>query len=332
MNFEKQFGDSIESFNLYVKDELEQILNADILSVEENINSEISDILDQKGSSDLILKYEDDSCVYFASNRVLNLDIANISDYKINITLRNSINGKNEQTEIDKLKNSYDKIIKNIPVVMPKVMCLARVVQINSSNKMLLDIIVVETMPLLEFIFSHKGLNLPVLREKMKNKDKANVIHFDNKNKLHAGIRKNTDNKTTFLYINTDMLDNFNIPYQYKSFKNDIDRQKLLKESKIIYWSRRDAEWEISEMENFVIEMEENNLGKYIEEIFYNTKASFCTFEINKEIELTIEVQENILAIAMKHISQFCIFDDNVHHGEPLMEAMIKEEEELHLT
>ena len=91
--------------------------------------------------------------------------------------------------------------------------------------------------------------------------------------------------------------------------------------------SRNDYENEIKEMEQFVIEVEKHGLSKYIYEIFYDSKQSFCTFEINEELKFEDAISDILIQIALKYISQFSWIDNMTYHGGSLLGIDEVEEE-----
>ncbi|MFA6138969.1 MAG: hypothetical protein WC667_12920 [Sulfurimonas sp.] len=157
MGFKKNFEQTIILFEELVKEELEELLKVEVISIEGDVgrDSLVTSTLDLHASSDLIIKYKDDTSIYTASNRILKIADKYLH-LPISLTLRNSISGEYDKTEVNKLKTSHDKILHNIPVVMPKIICNSRLINVEGDYK-LLDIIIVDTMPLIECIFSHKG-------------------------------------------------------------------------------------------------------------------------------------------------------------------------------
>ena len=77
-------------------------------------------------------------------------------------------------------------------------------------------------------------------------------------------------------------------------------------------------------MKDFIIDIENNNLASYIKEVFYDSKASICSFEFTN---IDDEISEFILEIALKHISQFVFIDNHTYHGSILRQMMEDEEE-----
>ncbi|WP_419768918.1 hypothetical protein [Arcobacter sp.] len=216
MSFEENFKVVKEDFDKYVKIELEKILGQKtrIFSIEDDdSSSEISKILDTKSGSDLLIEFSDEKCTYLAGNRIIYKDVTNFK-YDIQVTFRNSINGITTSTELDKLKTFYDCIINNIPVVMPRFLCYAKILEID-NKKILEEIIVLETIPTIEFIFSNSKLNICKLREQFKSK--VEVLH-DTYNL--TGIR--TKNDATFLFIHKKFLKEHNLIYAEKYFENTM--------------------------------------------------------------------------------------------------------------
>jgi hypothetical protein len=186
------------------------------------------------------------------------------------------------------------------------------------------------------------GLNISLLRDEY---EKTNLnVHFDNNSTAKAGIRKNIDGKTTFLYMNKDFLDDFNIPYKYQRFYEHEETAKINKEAeKFVYSgkpmpdyfseksqhinqssfyifdirieSRYGNYWEISDMMKFALGAARINATHFIEEIFYDSKGDMCEFKFNDEIYNELEVELELLKIAKHNITQFLWLDNVVMHG-----------------
>lgn len=303
MSFEENFKVVKEDFDKYVKIELEKILGQEtrILSIEDdNSGSEISKILDTKSGSDLLIEFSDEKCTYLAGNRIIYKNKENFK-YDIQVTFRNSINKKTSNTELDKLKNFYDNIINNIPVVMPRFLCYSKILEINNT-KILEEIIVLETIPTIEFIYSNSKLNLCALREKFKEKEE---IYIDNK-KL-TGIRKK--NQSTFLFIHKELLKENNLIYKEKYFddqmkeyfysKNKDFIDKSIKENKLLDNTKN----LILKLEKEYCKKEKKYYWEFIEKISFNNSYFFS---VNKNINDNI--YDDIANIVFSQINDINIY------------------------
>lgn len=285
MSFEENFKVVKEDFDKYVKIELENILGQKtrILSIEDdNSGSEISKILDTKSGSDLLIEFSDEKCTYLAGNRIIYKKEENFK-YDIQVTFRNSINKKTSNTELDKLKNFYDNIINNIPVVMPRFLCYAKILEINNT-KILEEIIVLETIPTIEFIYSNSKLNLCALREKFKEKEE---IYIDTK-KL-TGIRKK--NQSTFLFIHKELLKENNLIYKEKYFDNEMKEYFYSKNKDFIDESIKEEKL-LDKTKNLILKLEKEYCKKekkyyweFIEKISFDDSYFFSvTKNMNDDI------------------------------------------------
>jgi hypothetical protein len=113
---------------------------------------------------------------------------------------------------------------------------------------------------------------------------------------------------------------------EWENLMNELDKL-ILKSTAIKYSSSNDYENEIKEMEQFIIEVEKYNLSRYIHTIFYDSKQSFCTFEVSEELESGDTVSDFLIQIALKYISQFSLIDNRTYHGGALFGIDEAEEE-----
>jgi len=83
-------------------------------------------------------------------------------------------------------------------------------------------------------------------------------------------------------------------------------------------WSRYGKADELIEMLGFAQDLAEAELHGHVREMFYDSKAFICSFELTEGLPQA--VSDRILNLALNHISQF-EFDGTVHHGNNLAEA-----------
>lgn len=82
--------------------------------------------------------------------------------------------------------------------------------------------------------------------------------------------------------------------------------------------SRYGKAWELIEMLTLAQDLAEADLHTHIHEMFYDSKAFICSFELTDDLPKAIN--DRILNLALNRISQF-EFDGIVHHGNNLAEA-----------
>ncbi len=204
---------AIELFQRLVKAPLQELLHGDVFSVEEEAQASapIPQALDQSASSDLVVRYRTTSAIFFAASRIF---FATEKDKKfpLSLTLRNSVKGSYEKTELNKLHTAVTLFEAGIPVVVPRYLCFARVYPENEPTN-LFDLLATETIPLIKHVFNPSQLNLSNMRRRMES-EKAPEAILDANMKSLAGIRKKDDN--TFLFMNKKYLDIYGLPYLYK--------------------------------------------------------------------------------------------------------------------
>lgn len=208
---------AIELFKSAVKPHLHELLNGEIFSVEEEAHamSPTARALDMYASTDLAVRYQTTTAVFLAASRLLYSDEAKCS-FPFSLTLRNSVNGSYEVTELNKLQRAVSMFQAGTPVVLPRYLCYARIFP-KEKPSTLYDLLAVETTPLIQHVFSPLQLNLPELRrqkENPKNGNEKDEVPWDKENKQLAGIRNSESN--TFVYISKKWLDMHSIPYLYK--------------------------------------------------------------------------------------------------------------------
>lgn len=205
---------AIELFKGIVKSSLQSLLNGEIFSVEEEAqaSSPTAQALDMSASSDLVVRYQTSSAVFLAGSRLLYNSEDDCKKYPLSMTLRNSVNGSYEVTELNKLHRAVSILQSGIPVIVPRYLCYARVYP-KEEPKSLHDLLAIETIPLIQHIFSSTHLNLPELRHRMES-DKKEAVMLDSKLPSLAGIR--TSGNNTFLFIGKKYLDINGLPYLYK--------------------------------------------------------------------------------------------------------------------
>jgi len=82
--------------------------------------------------------------------------------------------------------------------------------------------------------------------------------------------------------------------------------------------SRYGKAWELIEMISLAQDLAEADLHIHIREMFYDSKAFICSFEL--AADLPQDANERILNLALNRISQFEL-DGIVHHGNSIAEA-----------
>jgi hypothetical protein len=217
--YQQNFDDTLSLFDRYVKKELETWQNVKVLSFEANRmqgNSFLS-ILDQKVGCDLGLWNGED--LYFAANRIYPIDPSR-GYFPMSITLRNDTNGSYDLAEINKLKRLCDLNGKQLHHPMPSQMIFSRVVR--EPQPYLLDMVIVDTVVLIDFLFDMRKFNLIALRERYRQYRQqgieVNGVDFSTQKSFWGGIRRNTADGNTFVAISTMLLDEYNVPYRYRKF------------------------------------------------------------------------------------------------------------------
>jgi len=167
--------------------------------------------LDQFASSDIIVRFQENGALYVAASRILYNEVSNCNLYPPSPTLRNSVNGSYENTELNKLYRAVQLFDQGSPVILPRYLCYARVYP-KEAPTAVYDLLAIETIPLIKHVFSSSGLNLPELRRKQET-EKEKVL-FDEKLPWAAGIQINSPN--TFLFMGVRYLEQCGLPYLYK--------------------------------------------------------------------------------------------------------------------
>ena len=205
---------AIELFRNLVKAPLQVLLGGEVFSVEAEAqaSSPVAQVLDKSASTDLAVRYQTTSAVFLAASRLLYSDDADCRRYPLSLTLRNSVNGSYESTELNKLKRAVDLLSCGVPVVVPRYLCFARLSQKDNPTQ-LFDVLAAETIPLIRHVFAPDQLGLPELRRRMES-DKKKEVLLDDELKSLAGLRYSGDN--TFLFLNRRYLDMHGLPYLYQ--------------------------------------------------------------------------------------------------------------------
>ncbi|MCC4593300.1 hypothetical protein LL974_19400 [Xanthomonas campestris pv. cannae] len=206
---------SIDTFTSLVKSELQSMLGVSIYSIEDEAQagSEIAKALDQSASSDLLIRYESDGSLFAAASRLMFCD-QHILKLDMSITLRDSVGGDFSVTELNKLHSSLRSIRNGIPALLPRYMCYARVTPRGIPEK-LHDMLVIETIPLIDHVFSTSHFDLPGLRRRMLSEQNRETL-LDPTLRHLAGIR--TTGNRTFVFLSKQYLDQNGIPYRYRMF------------------------------------------------------------------------------------------------------------------
>lgn len=163
----------IDEFNFYVKKAFENEVEGKIISIKKDRNNR---------KKDLILKFEKDNKIY-----LLSLNIIKIKKEEKDLNLNISFTYEDSnfmQLSILNLKKSYEDLKNMIPVMMPRYICFARI--IDDSFKSLNDILILDTIKVIDFFEKEKiSTNLNLDLEKLKE---LNLIYkynkFDNLKKI----------------------------------------------------------------------------------------------------------------------------------------------------
>ena len=83
-------------------------------------------------------------------------------------------------------------------------------------------------------------------------------------------------------------------------------------------WSRYGKAWELVEMLSLAQDLAEAGLHGHVREMFYDSKAYICSFELTGD--LSNGVNERILNLALERLDQF-EFDGVVYHRNGMAEA-----------
>ncbi|TWI70033.1 hypothetical protein IP91_01111 [Pseudoduganella lurida] len=205
---------AITLFRSIVKSPLQTLLNGEVFSVEDESQaaSPVAQVLDLSASSDLVVKYQTSSAAFLAASRLLYNNESECRSFPLSLTLRNSVNGSYELTELNKLQHAVSILDSGIPVIVPRYLCYARAFPKQDPDT-LYDLLAVETVPLIRHVFSATHLNLPMLRMQMESRKQDEVVLEPNLKSL-AGIR--TSGANTFLFLSKKYLDLHGLPYLYK--------------------------------------------------------------------------------------------------------------------
>lgn len=209
---------AIDTFLKLMKEPLQKILEGEVISVEKetHASSPTALLLDKSASSDLIIKYKTTSTLFFASSRIMYFKhLYGCKSFQFSITLRDSVKGLFDITELNKLHAAISMLDNGIPVIVPRYLCYGRVYPMEAPTT-LYDILVVDTIPLIKHIFSSSQMNIAKLRLKKKTSG-AKEIYISENMKSLAGIRTNGENGSTFLFISKDYIDMNGLPYLYQT-------------------------------------------------------------------------------------------------------------------
>lgn len=234
-SFETLSRQSITAFNTLVKEPLQNLLQGEIFSVETEADtgSAVAKMLDQSASSDLIVRYSHAGALYTAASRIRFLPRSgtNRKPFEPSLTLRNTVKGSYEYTEINKLHRAVNLFRAGHPVVLPRYLCVARVFKdAHGAPVRLYDLLVLETVPFIEHCFAATALDLPKLRrdfelelkalkkEQKENSDRKGVeVSIEPRQRGLAGIREFEGN--SFLFVNKTYLEQNGLPHLYQRLK-----------------------------------------------------------------------------------------------------------------
>lgn len=82
--------------------------------------------------------------------------------------------------------------------------------------------------------------------------------------------------------------------------------------------SRYGKAHELSQMLDFASSVAWDGHEKLVKEVFYDSKACFCTFEFTPPLIAGEKIERDLFNIAKKSINQFRWIDDDIYHGDNL--------------
>ncbi|MFC7519273.1 hypothetical protein ACFQS6_01105 [Xanthomonas populi] len=207
---------TVETFQLLVKQPLQELLGSEIYSVENEAQSGslLAQTMDQSASSDLLVQYQTSGSIFAAASRILFNELDGCNRFDMSITLRNSVNRCIDRTELNKLRASAMQLRNGIPALIPRFLCYALVFP-KKSPTTLFDLIALETLPLVDHVFNSNEFDLPRLRRRMEA-EKCEEVVLDPALRNLAGIR--TKNANTFVYLSKRYLDHAGMPYLYRKY------------------------------------------------------------------------------------------------------------------
>lgn len=225
MNFEENMGRARSAFSACVKQPLVKLLAAEeILSIEDDApNSTVSALLDQAGTSDLLLNYRKEGLVLSAASRIsfVTNEWKSSEPPPFSMTLGNAKGDKAGNGELNKLFRTVNAFSKGIPVVLPRFLCMAQVDE-RGKKPQLLELLAIETIPLIQTIFDKAAVNLPALRSQFSiaAKKASQKTSAESKIDLHpshgrdyAGIRANKRGDS-FFFFTKEFLDDQALSYR----------------------------------------------------------------------------------------------------------------------
>ncbi|RXK01357.1 hypothetical protein CRU98_02625 [Arcobacter sp. CECT 8986] len=253
MSINEVLENYIKIFNFNVKSEFEKMINVAVTSVKKDNRFDVN--------NDLIIKYSDGDSSY-------------VSEFKIEFTQKNDFDKSSivyilDELKIKQLKKEFNQLKKLIPVLMPKYICLSRVYEPAPFTTALADILVIDTISLLQYL------------------EKNNISNM--------------------IFVNTKLLDENGISYEYKKTKNEKEKI-VLENSFILYESENKNEDEIEQMQKFIIDIELSNLEDSIDMLFYNSNENYCLIEICDEYNNSL--LNKVELIAQKNIKNFIILNN----------------------
>jgi len=226
-NFEENMKRARDAFSECVKQPLMKLLAAEeILSIEDDApNSTVSALLDQAGTSDLLLNYRKEGLVLSAASRIsfVTKKWKSIEPPQFSMTLGNAKGDKTGGAELNRLFRAASAFGQGIPVMLPRFLCMAQVDE-RGSKPILLELLAVETIPLIGTLFDRAGVNLPELRgkfflavtkasEKAAEDAKSTCVHLNEVRHEYAGIRANGQGGS-FFFFTKEFLDDQALPYR----------------------------------------------------------------------------------------------------------------------
>ena len=173
--------------------------------------SPVAKAMDQSATSDLVVRFQQSDSLYTAASRISYHPKNELEKYRPSPTLRNSVGGFYDATEVNKLHRAVCYFEAGVPVIIPRYLCFARVFPKQEPTHVH-DLLALETIPLLKHIFAPAGLNLPELRRRYEAVKKRIVL--DETLTKDVGIQPIEGN--TFLFLGKRYLEQCGLPMLYQ--------------------------------------------------------------------------------------------------------------------
>jgi hypothetical protein len=203
-SYQRYYNTETSLFDLAVREEIERFLDAEVMTIEKNrlvFSDKLLIYLDRDSGCDLCISHH--GVFYFAASRIAEV-YPESSSMPPAITLKNSeIDGLKKRCTLNRNHNFYPA---------PTLMIFSRVMVVEEES-FLLDMVIIKTPVLIDFLFNQRAFNLKKLRERFEKGEHDEINFLSYRTEL-GGIRSdNTGN--TVVYLSTNLLDTFRVSYLY---------------------------------------------------------------------------------------------------------------------